>query len=107
MFYQGRQENCWVPGQKETPPILQIMILKLSPPWCVISKESVYNKNELMNCDLENAFYLFICHGPRDAAPADPPPLSVGLCPFVKSVQKGSHSTLYTRRHISQRTPFT
>jgi hypothetical protein len=74
MFYQGRQENCWVPGQKETPPILQIMILKLSPPWCVISKESVYNKNELMNCDLENAFYLFICHGPRDAAPADPPP---------------------------------
>ena len=39
---QVRQENFWAPGQKETwrpPPILQIMILKLSPPRCVISKE--------------------------------------------------------------------
>ena len=26
------------------PPILQIMILNLSPPWCVISKESVQQK---------------------------------------------------------------
>jgi len=44
---QGRQENFWTLGQKETcppPPILQIMILKLSPPRCVISKESVQQK---------------------------------------------------------------
>jgi hypothetical protein len=44
---QGRQENFWAPGQKETcppPPILQIMILKLSPPRCAISKESVQQK---------------------------------------------------------------
>ena len=44
---QGRQENFWAPGQKETwppPQILQIMILKLSPPRCVISKESVQQK---------------------------------------------------------------
>ena len=36
------QENFWAPEQKETcppPPILQIMILKLSPPRWVISKE--------------------------------------------------------------------
>ena len=53
---QGCQENFWAPEQKEAwppPPILQIMILKLSPPRCVIS-----NKNELMNCDLENGFLL-------------------------------------------------
>ena len=51
---QGRQENFWAPVQKETwppPPILQIMILKLSQLRCVISKESV-QQNELMNCDL-------------------------------------------------------
>ena len=59
------------------PQILQLMILKLSPPRCVISQ---YNKNELMNCDLENSFLLvylsgslIITHGPRGAAPADPP----------------------------------
>jgi hypothetical protein len=43
-YIQGRQENLWAPGQKETcppSPILQIMILELSPPRCVISKESV------------------------------------------------------------------
>ena len=38
---QGRQENLWAQGQKET---LQIMILKLSPPRCGISKESVQQK---------------------------------------------------------------
>ena len=39
---QGRQENIWAQSQKEPPPpILQIMILKLSSPRCVISKESV------------------------------------------------------------------
>jgi hypothetical protein len=48
-LYQGCQENFWALGQKETchpppPPILQIMILKLSPPRCVISKESVQQK---------------------------------------------------------------
>jgi len=32
------------------------MILKLSPPLCVISKESV--QQQLMNCDLENSFLL-------------------------------------------------
>ena len=43
-YRQGHQENCCAPGQKETwppPPIIQIMILKLSSPRCVISKESV------------------------------------------------------------------
>ena len=43
-YQQGRQEKFWAPVQKETwppPPILQILILKLSPPLCVISKESV------------------------------------------------------------------
>ena len=48
ILYQGCQENFWALGQKETclppPPILQIMILKLSPPRCVISKESVQQK---------------------------------------------------------------
>jgi len=29
-----------------------------------------------MNSDLENSFVLFICHGPRGAAPADLLPLS-------------------------------
>ena len=48
----GRQENFWTPGQKETwppLPILQIMILKLRLPRCVISKQSVQQKwiNEL------------------------------------------------------------
>jgi hypothetical protein len=46
-YAQGLQRNFWAPGQKETwhpPPILQIMILKLSPPRCVISKESVQQK---------------------------------------------------------------
>ena len=69
------------------PPILQIMILKLSPPRCVISKESVCNTSELMNCDLENNFVL-ICLDPFDifiklVAPGSPyrltTPLSVGL----------------------------
>ena len=39
-----------------------------------------YNKNELMNCDLECSFLLvylsgplIITHGPRGAAPANPP----------------------------------
>ena len=46
---QGRQDNFWTPGQRKTwppPPILQIMILKLTPPRCVItiSKESVQQK---------------------------------------------------------------
>ena len=44
---QGRQENIWAPVQKKLappPPILQIMILKLSLPRCVISKESVQQK---------------------------------------------------------------
>ena len=39
--------NFWAPGQKETwpsPPILQIMILELNPPRCVISKKSVQQK---------------------------------------------------------------
>jgi hypothetical protein len=39
--------NLWAPGQKETwppPSIIKIMILKLSPPWCVISKELVQQK---------------------------------------------------------------
>ena len=40
---QGRQEHFWVQGQNEFP-ILQIMILKLSPPRCVISKESAQQK---------------------------------------------------------------
>ena len=43
------------------PPTLQIMILKLSPPRCVISQESVQQK-ELMNCDLGThgtGHYLF------------------------------------------------
>ena len=31
-------------GNLNLPPILQIMILKLSPPRCVISKESVQQK---------------------------------------------------------------
>jgi hypothetical protein len=52
---QGRQENVWVQGQKEAcppPPILQIMILKLSPPRYVIGKESVQQKwiDELRLC---------------------------------------------------------
>jgi hypothetical protein len=64
---QGRQENIWAPGQEETwppPPILQIMILKLSPPWCVISKESVQQKwiDELWF--RKQFFYLFICLDP-------------------------------------------
>ena len=40
---QGCQEHFWVQGQKELP-ILQIMIPKLSPPRCVISKESAQQK---------------------------------------------------------------
>jgi hypothetical protein len=47
-------------------------------------------KIELMNCDLENSFLLvylsgplITTHGPRGAAPAYPPPLSVGLCPAI------------------------
>ena len=46
MCNQGRQENFWTPGQKETwpPPILQIMILQLSPPRCDISKKSVHQR---------------------------------------------------------------
>ena len=64
---QCLQENFWAPGQKETwppPPILQIMILKLSPPRCVISKESVQQKwiHELWS--KKTAFYLFIMSGP-------------------------------------------
>ena len=42
-YMQDRQENFWAPGKKKTP-ILQIMILKLSPPQCVISNESVQQK---------------------------------------------------------------
>jgi hypothetical protein len=46
-YIQDCQENFWAPGQKETcppPPILQVKIFKLSPPQCVISKESVKKK---------------------------------------------------------------
>ena len=69
------QENCWTPGQKETwppPPILQIMILKLIPPRCVITRNQ-YSKNELMNCDLENSFLLvYLSRAPGDR-PLTPP----------------------------------
>ena len=44
---QGRQENFWAPRQKVAfppPPILQIMVLMLSPPRCVIRKESAQQK---------------------------------------------------------------
>ena len=49
---QCRQENFWAPAQDKSPkrklgpppPILQIMILKLSPLRCVISKDSVQQK---------------------------------------------------------------
>jgi hypothetical protein len=61
--HKGRQENFWAPGQKETwpsPPILQIMILKLSPPRCVISKESVQQK---WIDELWFRKHLFLCHG--------------------------------------------
>ena len=67
--HAGPPREFWALGQKETPPrppILQIMILELSPPGCVISKESVgptVNKNELMNCDLENSFLLVYLSG--------------------------------------------
>ena len=84
-LYQDRQENFWAPEQKETcppppPPILQIMILKQSPPRCVIIKESVQQKlidelwfrKQLSTC--LNSWAPGHCHGwPL------PPPLSVGL----------------------------
>jgi hypothetical protein len=61
------------------PPILQIMILKLSPPRCVISKESVQQKwidklwfrKQLSTC-------LFVM-GPGSLHRLTPAPLSVGL----------------------------
>jgi hypothetical protein len=46
-FFEYVYTNFWVPGQKETwppPPILQIMILKLSPPRYIISKKSAQQK---------------------------------------------------------------
>ena len=61
--HKGRQDNFWAPGQNETwppPPILQIMILKLNPPRCVISKESVQQK---WIDELWFRKHLFICHG--------------------------------------------
>jgi hypothetical protein len=51
------------------PPILQIMILKLSPPWCVISKESVQQNwiDELwFRKQLSTCLFVWIL--------ADPPP---------------------------------
>ena len=67
------------------PPILQLMILKLSPP------RTQYNKNKLMNCDLENSFplvylsgSLIITHGPRGAARMTP--LSMGLYIIIRFI---------------------
>ena len=68
------------------PPILQIMILKLSPPRCVISKESVQQKSidelwfrkQLSTC-------LFVM-GPRSLHRLTPPPHSgpdyTNICVF-------------------------
>ena len=68
-----------------SPPILQLMILKLSPP------RTQYNKNKLMNCDLENSFplvylsgSLIITHGPRGAARMTP--LSMGLYIIIRFI---------------------
>ena len=63
-------------GQRKLGPLLQIMIIKLSPPRCVISKESVQQKwidelwfrKQLSTC-------LFVC----TLIPHDTPALSLGL----------------------------
>ena len=49
------------------------MILKLSPPWCVISKESVQQKLIDELCDLENSF-LLVYLGPGALPRLTPPP---------------------------------
>jgi hypothetical protein len=60
-------------------PILQIMIPKLSPPRCVISKESVQQKliDELwFRKQLSTCLFFWTLnyngHGPRGVAPSDP-----------------------------------
>ena len=46
-YDQDRPDNLWVQGKRKLgtpPPIDQIMMLKLSPPRCIISNESVQQK---------------------------------------------------------------
>jgi len=88
---QGRQENVWATGQKEPPPpILQIMILKLSPPRCVISKESAQQNELWFRKQLSTCLFVWILNY-KLMVPEAPPrltPLSVGL-PIIHRPQVG------------------
>jgi hypothetical protein len=96
---QGGQENVWAPGQKEPPPpILQIMILKLSPPRCVISKESAQQNELWFRKQLSTCLFVWTLNY-KLMVPRAPPrltPLSVGL-PVIHRPQVGVGNAQHLR----------